>query len=92
MCWVSVLRPSALMPKSVCSTSPRRITGLALSPISTPLRCTLTEGWNQSESPSSLTRWRIHQTTSSVRVVPGVITRLEKAVWMMSCTTCCIFT
>jgi hypothetical protein len=31
-----------------------------------------------------LTRWRIHQTTSAVVVVPGVITRLEKAVWMIS--------
>ncbi len=56
MCWVSVLRPSAVIPKSQCSTSPCKITGLAESPIATPWRCTDTEDWNQVASPRSLSR------------------------------------
>jgi hypothetical protein len=35
-------------------------------------------------SPRSLTRWRIHHTTSAVVVTPGVITRAENASRMTS--------
>ena len=40
---------------------------------------TSTVGWNHVSNPSSITFSRIHQTTSSVVVTPGVITFVEKA-------------
>ena len=87
MCWVSVLRPIAVMPKSQCSTSPRWITGLSPSlASSTPMRWISTEGWNHVPSPMSLTRWRIHHTTSSLVVTPGVMTRFENAAEITSWT------
>ena len=55
------------------------MTGLAESPISTPARCTVTEGWNHVSTPRSFSRWSIHHSTSSVRVTPGVMTAREKA-------------
>ena len=80
-----------MIPKSQCSTSPRWITGSSPSCSAvTPRRCTSTLGWNQLSSPSSFTRWRIRQTTSSVVVFPGVITWLEKAVVMISQATSCM--
>ncbi len=55
----------------------------------TPMRCTSIDGWNHVPSPMSFTRWRIHHTTSSVVVTPGVITRFENAApitsWTMAC-------
>ena len=90
MCWVSVLRPIAVMPKSQCSTSPRWITGLSpRSDSLAPMRWISTDGWNHVPRPMSLTRCRIHQTTSSVVVTPGVITRFENAAEITSCTMVC---
>ena len=83
MCWVSVFKPSAVRPKSQCSTSPRWITTLEESERSIPGRCTSTSVWNQVPKPRSLTRWRIHHATSSVEVLPGVMTRFENAVSMI---------
>ncbi len=88
MCCVSVFSPSAVMPKSQCSTSPRWITTAPESDRSTPRRCTSTSVWNQVPNPRSFTRWRIHQATSSVVVVPGVMTLFENAVSMVPQTTC----
>ena len=45
------------------------------------------DGWNHLPRPISATRWRIHQTTSSLVVLPGVMTLLENASRMTRCAT-----
>ena len=90
MCCVSVLSRIAVMPKSVCRTSPRSITspslGLSRVVALSPLRWTVTEGWNQVPNPASFTFCRSHHTTSSLVVLPGVITSFENAREIKECT------
>ena len=67
---------------------------MTVSPSPTPFipaRCTPTEVWNHVVYPSSWMRWRIHHTTSSVVVTPGVMTALEKASEMIAWTVSSIF-
>ena len=71
------------MPKSQCSRSPRWITGLFLYGLSFG-RWIETDGWNQLANPSWRERSRIHHTTSSVVVTPGVITWFENASAMIA--------
>ena len=48
-------------------------------PVSTRRRWTRRSGWNQTESPRSLTRWSSQKRTSPTVVRPGVMTSSEKA-------------
>ena len=73
------------MPKSVWSMSPGRITPRGL--VFSPCRQIVTDGWNHLPSPISTTRWRIHHTTSSLVVLPGVITLFENASRITMCAT-----
>src|SRR5512141_2998138 len=74
MCWMSVLRPSAVMPTSQCSTSPCWMTGSSPSSSAVaPFRCTVTLGWNQVPKPRSLTRWRNHRLRREHRVDEGPV-------------------
>jgi hypothetical protein len=85
MCCVSVFRcrrgDAEVAVQHVAALDHRRLAELLGRH---PARCTSTLGWNQVPSPRSLTRWRIHHTTSAVVVTPGVITRAENASRMTS--------